>query len=672
MGGAARGLAVFAVALGARLLYLWQSADSPTALTPIVDAAGYHEIAARWAEGKGVPRDLFWQSPFYPAFLAAVYRALGVSVEAARLVQAVIGAATALLAGRLAAALYGGGAGLAAGLAVALCGPLVFFDGELVGAGLAAFWGIALILLLLRTERVRRPAAIAAWGAAAAAAALTRAEFLPFALVATLWLLWRVRGAGWRRPAATALLAAAGALAVIAPFGWLSVRAAGKLVLAPASGGLNLYLGNNPKRCETLAIRPGWAWDRLIQEPLGAGGGEAFANGGHFSQRALTYLVEDPAGFAAGLGAKAIDFLSSRETPRNVDPYLYRHWSPLLAALLWERAGLGFPFGLLFPLALLGAALCWGRTPPPVWLFLLLYPAAVILVFPAARYRAPILPVLAVLAAGGAVAFAAVVAARDRRRLAAGCAALAAGVAFSWLPAPSCPDRGGWEAELYTLAGLARLARGDAAAGERYLERAMALDPRNAEAMNGLANLRLGQRRTEEARALFARAESTGVALEVTRNNVGNLLAAEGRLGEARASFAAALRANPLYPPAHNNLGVLLSRSGQPGAELFLREALRLAPGYEEARNNLGNVLAREGRRAEAEATFRELLRRNPGHATAHYNLAVLLRRRGRTGEARDHAAAALRLEPGLVAARELMRAIDAAGDGGESGADAR
>ena len=112
---------------------------------------------------------------------------------------------------------------------------------------------------------------------------------------------------------------------------------------------------------------------------------------------------------------------AATEIPRNQEIYPARAWSPVLRALLWKVPGLAFPFGLLLPLAVVGLVAAWRRAP--------ILAASVVLLgltvaafFVTARYRAPLIPLLALFAAAG-VRWAAVEAS-GRARLAAGVVAL--------------------------------------------------------------------------------------------------------------------------------------------------------------------------------------------------------------------------------------------------------
>jgi len=221
-----------------------------------------------------------------------------------------------------------------------------------------------------------------------------------------------------------------GFLLVAAPIGLLNLRTTGRASILPYSGGANLYIGNNPDRRETITIRPGLQREKLIELPAGIGLQGGYRQERYYVGRVVDYAKSDPVGLLEGLGAKTLQFASSRELPCNVDIYLFRRWSLVLSAGIWKAGLLGFPFGAPAALAALGALHGRRRVPAPVWLFLLLYPAAVVAVFVTARYRVPAVPILCVLAAAGLAGAWRIAAARRLVELAVA-ACLVGGVALA-------------------------------------------------------------------------------------------------------------------------------------------------------------------------------------------------------------------------------------------------
>ena len=193
-------LVIFALALAVRLVYLGEIAKSPTYHVPIIDSASYDQHARLLVE-KGVFYErFFWQGFFYPFFLAAVYLFTGGSILWARLIQILLGSLLCVLVYRLGAKLFGRRAGIVAGATAAFYGPLIFYDAELLDTGFSALWAVVLVLLVLRARDAKDLPSAALAGVCGGLAVVTRATFLPYFVVACVWLLfaWRKRSA---RPA---------------------------------------------------------------------------------------------------------------------------------------------------------------------------------------------------------------------------------------------------------------------------------------------------------------------------------------------------------------------------------------------------------------------------------------------------------------------------------------
>lgn len=185
--------------------------------------------------------------PLYPLFLAPCAVLGSVGVLLARLAQAVVGAATVIVAHRLARAAAGPRAALIGGLLVA-CDPFgIFFGNLLLTETLFTFLGVALTACAWAVM-TRSPGNWRAWSGVAAigaAAILTRpsaAGWLPL-----LWLLILALGRDRRRigprlvacPVVLALLLLPWGLrnqAVLRDYAWLSTN-----------GGVTLYDAQGPQ-----------------------------------------------------------------------------------------------------------------------------------------------------------------------------------------------------------------------------------------------------------------------------------------------------------------------------------------------------------------------------------------------------------------------------------------
>ena len=157
-------LLIFVVALAVRLIHIWQLRSSPFFDTLLGDANGYDLWAQRLAAGDWVGSEVFYQAPLYPYFLGVVYALFGRDLLIVRVVQALIGSASCVLLGLAGARLFSRHVGLAAGLALALWAPAIFFDAVLQKSVLDMFF-MCLALWLIAGIGIRRPG-IGGWARA--------------------------------------------------------------------------------------------------------------------------------------------------------------------------------------------------------------------------------------------------------------------------------------------------------------------------------------------------------------------------------------------------------------------------------------------------------------------------------------------------------------------------
>ncbi|MCC7141990.1 MAG: glycosyltransferase family 39 protein, partial [Candidatus Eisenbacteria bacterium] len=115
-----------------------------------VDARTYHETAAALAGGSFRPDGPWWQPPFYPLFLAFIYRLFGAEPTAAYLVQAILHGATAAMVFGLGRSWFGTRAAWISWGIVAGFGPLVFHTQQLLPPTLCVALLVASIWLLAR------------------------------------------------------------------------------------------------------------------------------------------------------------------------------------------------------------------------------------------------------------------------------------------------------------------------------------------------------------------------------------------------------------------------------------------------------------------------------------------------------------------------------------------
>jgi len=674
------------LALLVRLVYTLESSDGPTFSVPVVDALVYHEAAAQFARGEGLDESYFFQPFLYPFLLSTLYRILGVSIVAAKIVQILLGSLTCLAVFLLGRKIFGPWPGFIAGCITALYGPLIFFEGELLATGLAAFWSVILTFLVLEAAERGGKVAFLLLGLAGGLAVLTRPVFLPFLVIGCLYIAVK----NWTRPTwrprlpVLVLMAFVGFALPTVPVVVVSHQMTGRATILPASGGLNLYLGNNPHLEETINVRPGSQWSDVIDLPRRHGiRGSMWDRQRFYYGRVSDYLFSEPLGFASGLGQKTLQLLSSRETARNVDIYLFRRFSKVLSVLVWKIGPFGFPFGILLPLAAAGILFSLRRTP--WWLFTAIgvYALFVVLVFVTARYRVPIVPLLALFASAGITGIVEILTARRWKSLIGTAGLIAAVFLLATLPGPFAPETLDYEPELCCCLAESLQQRNRIDEAMAWFQSAIDLNPNYADAHINLATLYMLKGRSEEAidacrRALqvrpdLAQAHNTlailltekrlfGEAIEHCRRgleirpheeafhfNLARVHAEQGDTERTKDHLLHALELNPRLAAAHFELGRLFEREGRIDVALeYYRSASKLQPDVDTL-SQFGTLLLRAGQPGEAVECLRQLVGLAPESCEFRHTLAVALGTCGRGREAITEYRRVLALNPGFV-----------------------
>jgi tetratricopeptide (TPR) repeat protein len=322
---------------------------------------------------------------------------------------------------------------------------------------------------------------------------------------------------------------------------------------------MNLYMGNKPDRPRHMAVRPGPQWMELLLLPARDGARTKAEEQRFFARRVARYIRTQPLDFAAGLARKTVHLLSTREIPSNFDLYAARRDSRLFSLLTWKAGRFGFPFGVLLPLAVVGLFVLRRRIPVPMALFLVLYPAAIVLVFVTARYRAPVIPVLAVPAAAGL--WAVVDNARRRRwlPLAAMAGAVAGVGVLASLAGPFAAETIDYEAETCFSLGSELQQQNQLDAAEAWYRKGLERDPHFSEAYNSLGRIRAEQGRLDDAADLYRKAIELAPQHYWYHYNLGSVLLQQGKIDEGIRHSLEAIRLSP-YDSAHRLPGTASGR----------------------------------------------------------------------------------------------------------------
>jgi tetratricopeptide (TPR) repeat protein len=312
--------------------------------------------------------------------------------------------------------------------------------------------------------------------------------------------------------------------------------------------------------------------------------------------------------------------------PRNIDIYVFRKWSKLLSVLAWKHGGFGFPFGILLPLGLFALVCKWRNIPVPLKLFIVLYPASIIIVFASARYRIPIIPVLAVLAGEGILYLISLFKNKKWILAVVSCICGTAITLFLSFQGPFVQEQGNFEAELYANAASTTSMQGNSEKTITYLQKALSLkeDYPFAHANFGAELTKLG--RFNEAIPHLQNALKFKEDSPEVYNNMASAFAGIGKIEQAKNFYKKALEIKPNYAQAYYNMGnMLLKHRELSGAISYLEQAIKYKQNYAKAYSDLGIAHTQNGHTDKAIVYFAEAVRIEPENTSFRTNLVTAL-----------------------------------------------
>jgi len=580
--------AIFALALMIRVLHLVADGHSPFFEFRGIDALDYHRMALGVHDGTWPNGQPFFWAPLYPIWLGIWYGILGHAAMPLKLLQSVIGAASCVLLYRIGRRLFvHKSVAVAAGLAAALNGTLVYFDGQLLSANLDVFLQLLALDTLLAAAACRSHGRWIAAGLVIGLSAVNRGAILLLLPLLVIWIIGILRR-GWplgaypgRHPVPrwqTLGLLACTMLPTVATLGMTvlhNVRAdgqasGGEMGLLPVASnlGINFYLGNHPELHEinrTNHPRHFVHYDEIMALPEKAGVTGAFAGSQFLFHRTLRDISANRTAWLRLMGLKARELLNGSEIPRSGNIYAHRRYSPVLKALIWQRL-IAFPSGLIIPLGALGIALLirnWRGNFLPL-AAILGQVAFILMFFVTARYRLPIIPLLTLYAVYALREFSAWVRIRAYRRATA---TLAIGVVLlavcNWNVGAADSEHGYYE---YCLLAQVHDQSGDIDQAIEYYTTGLSLNPDYAWGHVQLARALLRKERWSEAEAHFRRSlalEPESPELPMIQFGLGRALAGQRRIEEAIAVWQTVIAQAPDLAPAHAELCAHLKALGR-------------------------------------------------------------------------------------------------------------
>lgn len=596
---------VIALALAVRAVHFAGMLNDPLFAVPRMDPRYHDDWARRIAGGDLTFDGPFFRAPFYAYLLGGLYAISGGSIAFARAAQLAMGVVTVVLVMRIGRRTLGERASVIAG-AIAAVYPLALrYEGDLILEGTFMVLAMAGLLQQLRTLDHPSRRGWFATGLLFGLAAITRPNILAYVVVLPLVNAFSRdrRGAGKSalRARTEAAFIALGLILAIAPVTLHNLVVGHDFVPISTQGGVNFYIGNNPRSDGFTAIVPGtratwWGGhddavalaEQAHKRPL-----RPSEVSDYWKEEGLKFIRGEPMRAAALFVRKIYLFWWGAEISNNEHIYFLRRYSLPLRLLLWHH-GVYMPFGLVGPLALVGMGLAirrLGYRVVPLIAFVATYMLSIVLFFVCARFRLPVVPILLLFAAYAALALW-----RRPRPRTAVIAVPVLMIALNADPYGLQPAVFGSQALSFLDLGVYYMTKGNPAKAEEMLDEAAQLDPGNPGPHAWLGRIALERGDLGEAEAelrLATRGDPVLFRDVVTQaqRDLGRLALQAGWPDRALAVYRAALVLNPEDAEAEAGAGVAAAAIGDTSAALaHLAHALELDPDQTMARETLARL----------------------------------------------------------------------------------
>lgn len=672
-------IGVFLLALALRCVALQQTTNIGYMDLPLSDARIYADRAMGIAQGDWAGPASFVHAPLYAYLLAPFARVWGDGegftwLRAARGAQVVAGSLACALVVPMTLAWLGAIGGLAerrqrliaalAGVGLAAYPAAVFYDLLIQKTTVDLFISVLLLWVMGWVFNRGLGVSVLGWalvGSLIGLFTLNRQNALALGVLIVampLWLAWlsskheRTLNRSTQAIKRAMPAMAAGLLAlivVLTPWAARNKAVLGDWVISTPNLGQNLMMGNRADATGTYlptvrgrgtAEYEQEVWVRVAERALGRTL-TAREVSNYFRDQAIDWIRQHPRDWFNLTMRKLGMVFAAHEAPDTEDLYHYRGYSSLLriSDSLWH-------FGVLLPLAVLGVTLSlgsWRRLwPLYAWLAITAVTVAAFVVF--GRYRFPMVPALMLFASLGAVqAFSLIRDGQFRRLLWPALASIAAAFAANQT------SLGARSPQVLSFvnhaAVLADLGRSDEAFAEA--ERAIALDPTNADGYAMRASIALDAARFSDAQRDYRQAVQLDANFPGAWTGLGNARLALGQILPAIEAYERSLSLWPDDATTCAQLGAALAQLNEPDrAQQAIDRALQLDAGNAIALNNQAALMMLRGDAASAIAVLERAITADRSRIEPWLGLVVAKHNLGQTDASLAAAQAAWKAFP--------------------------
>ena len=453
----------------------------------------------------------------------------------------------------------------------------------------------------------------------------------------------------------------------IVPVTIRNIAETGQFILISSQGGINLYLGNNSRANGLNMIMPDVTLDESVswrefvptttlaaERAVGHSLNDAEVSS-YWTGKAVSFALDHPGEFVSLVWKKLVYLFLGFENSDNFDIYHQRGLSVIYRILLWKADGvLYFPFGLLFPLTMMGVVVLrkhW-RQLLPLYLFVLAYIPTIVLFLVTARHRLPIIPFMIIIAAGGVAYFAS-----EWKQMGGKTKVLTIvlPIVLLLLVNRTYYAAGATnEFQNFYNDGLRYANTGDYSNAELAFSEAYRLDPQSVPLLDNLAfaQFQLGQ--MESAKRNFQRAIELNPYYARAYNNLGLVILKEGKADSAAMLFNQAIRqfaseptGAPILAQVYLNLGDAYERLGDTSsASASFERAMDIAPDFAKTYFEASAYFARHEQYQLADTIFEHGLLHGDARAADYFNWGLSLLKRQKFESGVEQMKTALELDP--------------------------
>ncbi|MBW2184659.1 MAG: tetratricopeptide repeat protein, partial [Deltaproteobacteria bacterium] len=577
------------------------------------DAEEYEGLALQILRGNLTLKDFIYLNPLYPFFLAFIYLIFGHNNLAVVLIQAVIDSLSCLLIYYIASTLFNKRLGIVAAFIYACYGIAIFYTGILLAPTLVIFFTLLFIASLLFAGERKNMLLFLISGIFFGLGVLARSNLLVFLFFLPLWFFFVLKNKQGTSKAIWGFISLLVGFFMIISIVSIRNYSITKEFSPSVLGGINFYIGNNPKATGRF-MSPHGVSNSPIEEIKTSirNAEEETGNTLTPSQasrywliKGLTFIKENPLDAFSLYMKKFAFFWRKEEISVNIDYAFSKTLAPIFRLPF-------ISFGFIAPLSLLGLILLLRRRNMLlITLFTFSYMLSVIIFFMAARYRLPIAPFLIILASFIPCHLIELIRAKEIKKISI------IGAVFILLFIGINKNFG-----FFT-------------------------PPLSNTNHSNLGRIYVKEGRLDEALTELKKAISINSDSFEARSNLGIVYSKKGMPDKAIDEYKKALKINPDYVPAHTNLGNIYGSTGRLDEAIAeYKKAIDINPDYAEAHYNLGSIYSSKGMFREAINEYKKTLDINPTIAEAHFNLGTIYEKEGKLDDAIKEYTLAISLKP--------------------------